>query len=57
MKPNLLVVASTAVFALATPTTAVQKRADYCGQWDNQVIGAYTIYNVCRSFKKNSKEC
>ncbi|KAH6644527.1 concanavalin A-like lectin/glucanase domain-containing protein [Boeremia exigua] len=37
--------ASTAAFAVAAPASVVSKRADYCGQWDNQIQGPYTIYN------------
>jgi xyloglucan-specific endo-beta-1,4-glucanase len=46
MKLTLLTLASTAALALAAPSATVQKRTDYCGQWDNQVSGPYTIYNV-----------
>jgi xyloglucan-specific endo-beta-1,4-glucanase len=46
MKLTLLTLASTAALALAVPTATLHKRADYCGQWDSQVSGAYTIYNV-----------
>ncbi|KAF2997864.1 hypothetical protein E8E13_002971 [Curvularia kusanoi] len=45
---TLATFASTAAFAAAAPTTPVSelsKRADFCGQWDNQVQGQYTIYN------------
>lgn len=45
---TLFTFASTAALALAAPTTpasALSKRADFCGQWDNQVQGSYTIYN------------
>lgn len=45
MKYSTLLVASTASLALAAPATTVQKRADFCGQWDNSVNGAYTTYN------------
>ncbi|KAI1337329.1 family 12 glycosyl hydrolase [Xylariaceae sp. FL0016] len=32
--------------ALATPTRTVDKRATtFCGQWDSQVTGDYTLYN------------
>ncbi|KAL1651459.1 hypothetical protein SLS61_005410 [Didymella pomorum] len=44
----LFTFASTAALALAAPTTpasVLSKRADFCGQWDNQVQGSYTIYN------------
>ncbi|KAF2642088.1 endoglucanase A precursor [Massarina eburnea CBS 473.64] len=37
--------AGTASLALATPTPTLQKRADFCGQWDSTVTGSYTIYN------------
>ena len=43
---TLFSLASTASVVLASPTPTVQKRADYCGQWDSQVTGAYTVYNV-----------
>ncbi|KAJ4315075.1 hypothetical protein N0V94_006129 [Neodidymelliopsis sp. IMI 364377] len=45
---TLFSLASTAALAIAAPTTpasALTKRADYCGQWDNQIQGPYTIYN------------
>ncbi|OAL04874.1 endoglucanase A precursor [Phaeosphaeriaceae sp. SRC1lsM3a] len=45
MKLTTFTLASTAALALAAPTSTVQKRADYCGQWDSQVTGSYTIYN------------
>jgi xyloglucan-specific endo-beta-1,4-glucanase len=49
MKLNaLFVLTSTASLALAAPSTpavSLQKRADFCGQWDNQINGAYTTYN------------
>jgi xyloglucan-specific endo-beta-1,4-glucanase len=48
MKLTLFTVASTAALALAVPTATLHKRADYCGQWDNQISGPYTIYNVCK---------
>jgi xyloglucan-specific endo-beta-1,4-glucanase len=52
MKLTLLALASTAISALAAPAGTVEKRADYCGQWDNQVAGTYTIYNVCHILEK-----
>lgn len=55
MKLTTFTLASTAALALAAPTSTVQKRADYCGQWDSQVTGTYTIYNVCYSPK--AREC
>ncbi|KAH9870044.1 hypothetical protein J1614_006966 [Plenodomus biglobosus] len=45
MKLSAFLFASTASLALAGPAATVQKRADYCGQWDNQVHGTYTVYN------------
>ncbi|KAJ4987135.1 glycosyl hydrolase family 12 [Stagonosporopsis vannaccii] len=45
---TLFTFASTAALAIAAPTTPasdLSKRADFCGQWDNQVQGPYTIYN------------
>ncbi|KAF1914711.1 concanavalin A-like lectin/glucanase domain-containing protein [Ampelomyces quisqualis] len=45
MRLTVLTLASTAALALAAPTATVQKRADYCGQWDSQVTGTYTVYN------------
>ncbi|PSN75431.1 endoglucanase A precursor [Corynespora cassiicola Philippines] len=39
---TLLSLASAAGLAVASP---VEKRADFCGQWDNQVNGPYTTYN------------
>ncbi|KAH8728224.1 endoglucanase A precursor [Phaeosphaeriaceae sp. PMI808] len=45
MKLTLFTLASTAAFALAAPSTSLQKRADFCDQWGNQVSGPYTIYN------------
>lgn len=45
MKFSALLIASTASLALAVPTATVQKRADYCGQWDSTVTGDYTVYN------------
>jgi hypothetical protein len=53
---TLFSIASTAALALAAPTTpasALSKRADYCGQWDNQISGPYTIYNVRNSIKES----
>jgi xyloglucan-specific endo-beta-1,4-glucanase len=46
MKLSLLTLASTVAFALAVPTATIQKRADYCGQWDSAITGTYTVYNV-----------
>lgn len=43
MKLTTLLALASSSIALATP---VQKRADYCGQWDSAVSGDYTIYNV-----------
>lgn len=45
MKLSTVLFASTASLALAVPTATVQKRADYCGQWDSKVTGTYTVYN------------
>ncbi|KAI8932654.1 hypothetical protein NX059_010150 [Plenodomus lindquistii] len=45
MKLSTFLVASTASLALAAPTATIQKRADYCGQWDSAVTGTYTVYN------------
>ncbi|CAO2652539.1 Nn.00g008220.m01.CDS01 [Neocucurbitaria sp. VM-36] len=45
MKFSTLLFASTASLALAAPTATIQKRADYCGQWDSAVTGTYTVYN------------
>ncbi|KAF1844302.1 glycoside hydrolase family 12 protein [Cucurbitaria berberidis CBS 394.84] len=45
MKLATLFFASAASLALAAPAATVQKRADYCGQWDNAVNGPYTTYN------------
>ncbi|KAI4682677.1 uncharacterized protein J4E84_007141 [Alternaria hordeiaustralica] len=45
MKFSALLIASTASLALAVPTATIQKRADYCGQWDSAVTGDYTVYN------------
>lgn len=45
---TLITFATTAAFATAAPTSpasGLSKRADFCGQWDNQVQGSYTIYN------------
>ncbi|KAJ8109610.1 hypothetical protein OPT61_g7332 [Boeremia exigua] len=45
---TLFTFASTAALAVAAPTSPasdLSKRADYCGQWDNQIQGPYTIYN------------
>lgn len=51
MKLTLFTLASVAAFAVAAPaqqsTETLEKRADYCGQWDNQIIGDFTVYNVC----------
>jgi hypothetical protein len=30
--------------ASAAPTDTIEKRAQQCGQWDNKVSGAYTLY-------------
>lgn len=46
MKLSLFTLTSVATFALAVPTETLQKRADYCGQYDSQVTDAYTVYNV-----------
>lgn len=27
------------------PTATIEKRADFCGQWDSYSTGAYTVYN------------
>ncbi|KAL1801003.1 hypothetical protein ACET3X_001345 [Alternaria dauci] len=45
MKLSALLIASTASLALAVPTATIEKRADYCGQWDSTVTGDYTVYN------------
>jgi hypothetical protein len=45
---TLFSLAATASLTLATPTPTLQKRADYCGQWDSVVTGTYTVYNVCQ---------
>lgn len=45
MKLSTFIAASSASLALAVPTATIQKRADFCGQWDSQVTGDYTIYN------------
>ncbi|KAF2757116.1 endoglucanase A precursor [Pseudovirgaria hyperparasitica] len=47
---TFVLLATAACGALAAPTTPVpsktlEKRADYCGQWDSKVTGTYTIYN------------
>ncbi|KAF1942934.1 endoglucanase A precursor [Clathrospora elynae] len=42
MRLTTLLTATAASLALAAPT---QKRADYCGQWDNTISGPYTVYN------------
>ncbi|PVI04772.1 glycoside hydrolase family 12 protein [Periconia macrospinosa] len=42
---TLLTLTTCTSFALATPTPTIQKRADYCGQWDSAVTGDYTVYN------------
>ncbi|KAF2676539.1 glycoside hydrolase family 12 protein [Lentithecium fluviatile CBS 122367] len=42
---KLATILALAATALATPTPTLQKRADYCGQWDSAVTGAYTVYN------------
>jgi xyloglucan-specific endo-beta-1,4-glucanase len=45
---TLFSLASTASLALGAPTTpatSLYKRADFCGQWDNQINGPYTTYN------------
>lgn len=31
--------------AAPTPTKTLEKRADFCGQWDSTVTGSYTVYN------------
>ncbi|RAR06403.1 glycoside hydrolase family 12 protein [Stemphylium lycopersici] len=45
MKLSTFIAVSSASLALAVPTATIQKRADFCGQWDSQVTGDYTIYN------------
>jgi xyloglucan-specific endo-beta-1,4-glucanase len=45
MKLSTFLFASTASLALAAPSADVSKRADMCGQWDNQVNGPFTTYN------------
>jgi hypothetical protein len=51
MKLTLFTLASVAALAVAAPASqapeTLEKRADYCGQWDNQIIGDFTVYNVC----------
>lgn len=31
--------------ASAAPANTIQKRADFCGQWDTATSGVYTLYN------------
>lgn len=45
MKLSALLAVGSTSLALAAPTTTVEKRADFCGQWDSKVTGAYTVYN------------
>ncbi|KAH3916454.1 hypothetical protein HBI56_045690 [Parastagonospora nodorum] len=49
MKLTLFTLASVTALAVAAPAPQVietlEKRADYCGQWDNQIIGDFTVYN------------
>lgn len=45
MKSLLLISLGLAGIASATPTKSIEKRASFCGQWDSQVTGSYTVYN------------
>jgi xyloglucan-specific endo-beta-1,4-glucanase len=45
MKLSAVLALSVASLAVAAPTVTIKKRADYCGQWDSTVTGAYTVYN------------
>lgn len=45
MKIFIALIASTASLVIAAPAAIVHKRADFCGQWDREVTGAYTVYN------------
>lgn len=40
-----LPLAATLTTAAPTPTKTLQRRADFCGQWDSTVTGSYTVYN------------
>lgn len=31
--------------ALAAPSSTIEKRASFCGQWDSATTGTYTLYN------------
>lgn len=43
----ILATAATVIAAPASeaPTATLEKRADFCGQWDSYATGAYTVYN------------
>lgn len=45
MKSILLISLGLIGIASATPTKSIEKRASFCGQWDSQVTGSYTVYN------------
>jgi xyloglucan-specific endo-beta-1,4-glucanase len=45
MKSIVLIGLGLAGIASATPTKSIEKRASFCGQWDSQVTGSYTVYN------------
>nr|AGC24032.1 xyloglucanase A [Rhizomucor miehei] len=45
MKISLLTTAAALLFATASTAIPLEKRADFCGQWDTAEEGPYTIYN------------
>lgn len=48
---SALLLAATAVFASAAP---LERRADFCGDWDNVKNGPYTTYNNLVSLFQHS---
>ena len=45
MKLSTFLVFSTASLVLAAPAATIEKRADFCGQYDTATKGSYIVYN------------
>ncbi len=45
MKLSTFLVFSTASLVLAAPAATIEKRADFCGQYESATKGSYIVYN------------
>lgn len=45
MKTSLVTTTAALLFAAASTAIPLEKRDDFCGQWDSVAQGSYTIYN------------